>query len=183
MSFIRPELAARLRLWREPMVWSVLLAAGLWLIWRGYRGLEPLSFVAGLIFAAAGLGLLRAANRRLRLRPDEAGEGVVVIDEARIGYMGPRDGGVVDLPALIRVEIVTRPHLPATSAHAWVLSAEDGTRLTIPLGARGAEGLFDALSPLPGIDFDAGGAALAVAGPARTLVWSRPRTPDMRRLP
>ena len=55
--------------------------------------------------------------------------------------------------------------MPPASPHAWVITAEDGTRLTIPLGAEGADGLFDALSPLPGIDFDAGIAAVAARRP------------------
>ncbi len=173
MSFIRPELAARLRLWREPIAWGVLLGAGLWLIWRGYARLEPGLFLFGLLAAAAGLGLMRAAVRRLRLMGDAPAEGVVVIDEARIVYFGPRTGGVVDLPSVTRVEIVTRPHVPPASPHAWVITAEDGTRLTIPLGAQGADGLLDALSPLPGIDFDAGIAAVAARGPRRTLVWKK----------
>ena len=75
--------------------------------------LRPLAPPASssLLLAAAGLGLLRAALRRLQAarRP---GRGVVVIDEARIAYLGPRQGGFVDLPAVTRVEIVTRPHLP-----------------------------------------------------------------------
>jgi hypothetical protein len=173
MSLLRPELAERLRLWREPMVWSALLAAGLWLAWRGYAALAPLPIVLGVLLAAAGLGLLRAALRRLRLHADSLAEGVVVIDEARIAYLGPRQGGFVDLPAVVRVEIVTRPHVPTASAHAWVITAEDGTRLTIPLGAEGAERLLDALSPLPGIDFDAGVAAVAAGGAGRTTVWKK----------
>ena len=36
----------------------------------------------------------------------------MVIDEWRIAYLGPRGGGFVDLPAIVRVEIVTRPHVP-----------------------------------------------------------------------
>jgi hypothetical protein len=63
--------------------------------------------------------------------------------------------------------------VPTASAHAWVLTAEDGTRLTIPLGAEGADRLFDALSPLPGIDFDAGAAAVAGPGPGRAIVWRK----------
>ena len=74
---------------------------------------------------------------------------------------------------MVRVEIVTRPHVPPDSAHAWVITAEDGTRLTIPLGAEGADGLLDALSPLPGIDFDAGVAAVAGGGAGRTTVWKK----------
>jgi PAS domain-containing protein len=173
MSFVRPELAERLRLWREPVAWGLLLALGIWLIWLGYSRLAPLPFAIGLVCAAIGLGLLRPAMRRLRLRVEALGEGVVVIDEARIAYLGPRQGGFVDLPAVTRVEIVTRPHVVPGSAHAWVITAEDGTRLTIPLGAEGADRLLDALSPLPGIDFDAGVAAVAARGPGRTLVWKK----------
>ena len=173
MSFVRPELAARLRRWREPLVWGALLVFGAWLAWRGYAALAPLPFVAGLLAGAAGLGLLQAAVRRLRLSAETMDEGVVVIDEARIAYLGPRQGGVVDLPAVVRVEIVTRPHMPTDSAHAWVITAEDETRLIIPLGARGAEALLDALTLLPGIDFDAGVAVVTGGGAGRTTVWKK----------
>jgi hypothetical protein len=61
--------------------------------------------------------------------------------------------------------------VPPDSSHAWILTAEDGTRLVIPLGAEGADRLFDALSPLPGIDFDAGAAAVAARRPGRATVW------------
>ena len=173
MSFVRPELAHRLHRWREPIGWGSVLALGLLLTWSGYVRLDPLLFAGGLVLAAAGIGLLRPAVRRVRLVSEFPDEGVVVIDEARIAYLGPRQGGVVDLPSVVRVEIVTRPHVATASAHAWVISAEDGTRLTIPLGAEGAERLFDALSPLPGIDFDAGVAAVAARGPGRTVVWRK----------
>ena len=173
MSFVRPELAERLRTWREPIVWGLLLGAGIWLIWFGYSRLAPLPFALGLVFSATGIALLRPAVRRLRLSAEALGEGVVVIDEARIAYLGPRQGGFVDLPAVTRVEVVTRPHVPPNSAHAWVITTEDGTRLTIPVGAEGADRLLDALSPLPGIDFDAGIAAVAARGPGRTLLWKK----------
>jgi hypothetical protein len=173
MSFVRPELAARFRIWREPIAWGALVAVGGWLAWHGYRRIDLLIFVLGLGLAATGLGLLRGALRRLRLHAEQPGEGVVVIDEARIAYLGPRGGGFVDLPAIARVEIVTRPHVPPDSAHAWVITADDGARLTIPLGAEGAERLLDALSPLPGIDFDAGAAAVAARRAGRAVVWRR----------
>jgi hypothetical protein len=173
MSFVRPELAERLRFWREPITWGALLAIGAGLVWHGYARLAPLSFALGLACAATGLALLRPSLRRLRLMRGVPGEGVVVIDEARIAYFGPRHGGFVDLPAVTRVEIVTRPHVPSASAHAWVITTEDGTRLSIPVGAEGADRLLDALSPLPGIDFDAGVEAVAAPGPGRTLVWKK----------
>lgn len=171
-GFVRPEVAAGFRRWREALAWGALLAFGLWMVWQGYRHLAIVSFVAGLVAVATGASLMLGAIRRLRLH-GEPGAGVVVVDEARIAYFGPRGGGVVDLPAIVRVEIVSRPHVPSDSAHAWVLTAEDGERLAIPIGASGAEALFDALSPLPGIDFDAGAAAIAAPGPGRALIWAR----------
>lgn len=173
MSFVRPELAAFARRWREPAIWGALTLLGAWLAWRGYAAVAPLPFILGLICAGFGVGLLQGALRQLRLRTDAMETGVVVIDEAQIAYLGPREGGVIDLPAVVRVEIVTRPHLPPDSGHAWVITAEDGNRLTIPLGARGADALLDALAPLPGIDFDAGVAAVVAGGPGRTTVWRK----------
>jgi hypothetical protein len=173
MSFVRPELAARLRPWREPAAWFALLALGLFLVWRGYSLLEPLAFAAGLVLVATGLGLLRPALRRLKLSRAPLEEGVVVIDEWRIAYLGPRGGGVIDLPSIVRVEIVSRPHVPPASGHAWVLTADDGSTLVVPLGAAEADRLPDALSPLPGIDFDAGAEAVAARRPARATVWRK----------
>ncbi|MFT3973220.1 MAG: hypothetical protein QM699_07160 [Amaricoccus sp.] len=173
MSFLRPELQARLHTWREPLAWGGLALAGAVLIVEGYAGLAPLSFLLGLLCTATGLGLLLPALRRVRLAAETPAEGVVVIDEARIAYLGPRGGGFVDLPSVARVEIVSRPHIPPASAHAWIITTDAGERLTIPLGAQGADGLLDALSPLPGIDFDAGVAAVLSRRPGRAVVWRK----------
>lgn len=173
MSFLRPELAARLHRWREPIAWCGLTAAGAGLIVHGYADIAPLSFMLGLLCTATGLGLLLPALRRVRLASRTPAEGMVLIDEARIAYLGPRGGGFVDLPSVARVEIVTRPHIPPASAHAWVITTDAGERLTIPLGAQGADGLLDALSPLPGIDFDVGVAAVLSRRPGRAVVWRK----------
>lgn len=173
MSFIRPDLRDRLHTWREPIAWGTLALVGAGLIWHSYADIAPLSFVLGLICLATGLGLLPPSLRRLRLASSTPAEGMVVIDEARIAYLGPRGGGFVDLPAVSRVEIVTRPHIPPASPHAWVITTDDGERLTIPLGAAGADGLLDALSPLPGIDFDAGIAAVLSRRPSQIVVWRK----------
>lgn len=176
MSAIRPDLAARLRRWREPLAWGALLLLGLALIWRGYQALAPLTFAAGLLAAAAGAGLLRPALRRVSLAGAAEAEGVVVIDEARIGYLGPREGGFVDLPTLVSVEVRS----DARNGAVWVLRGEEAV-LAIPFGARGAAMLLDALSALPGIDFDA--ALRAAAGERQHVsVWKRPdpRRPRLR---
>ncbi len=173
MSIIRSGIGEKAREWREPILWAALLALGLWLIFAGYRDLAALELVAGLLASAIGLSLLRDALRRRRLRADVPSEGMVIIDEARIGYFGPRGGGFVDLPAVVSVEIVTRPHVPPESGHAWLIRAEDGSHLVIPLGAHGAEALVPTLGALPGIDFDLGAEAVADPGARRAMLWRK----------
>ncbi len=163
MSFLRPELAEALGRRREALVWGAALALGLALLWRGYARVEPLSFVVGIAVAVAGFALLRGALARMRLAGAAAAPGVVVIDEGRIGLLGPEGGGFVDLAALVAVEIAGGP---GRRDRAWVLRGEDGGALVIPFGAVGAAALPDALAALPGIDLDAAGAAGAT-------VWRR----------
>lgn len=173
MSFIRPELVEDWRRWREAITWGALAFAGAWTIWSGIRTGGLLQIAFGLVAIPAGLALMRAAVRRVRLLPAANDEGLVLIDEGQIVFMGPRHGGSIDLPSIVRVEIVTRPHIPPASAHVWVITGDDGTRLTIPLGAAGADALLDALTPLPGIDFDAEIAAVGGIGPKRATVWRK----------
>jgi hypothetical protein len=163
MSFVRPELAEAFARRREALLWAAALLAGVALLWRGWARSEPVTLLAGIACAGAGFALLRGALARMRLAAEEPGPGVVTVDEGRIGYFGPLGGGFVDLDALTRVELLARP------TRAWRLTAEDGTRLSIPLGALGAEALLDALAGLPGLDLSA-----AAADPARDRVlWTR----------
>lgn len=166
--------------WREPLVWGALAAAGLGLAVQALQPFAPVLLGFGGLVAFAGLALLVSALQRRAFRVETPGEGIVEIDEGRISYFGPRTGGVVELTSIVRVEIATRPHVLPDSAHAWVLTDEDGNRLVIPLGALGAEGLPDALSPLPGLQLGPGVAALAHNRPGATLLWERPR-PSLRR--
>jgi hypothetical protein len=173
VSIVRPELAQRLTRWREVIVWGAVLAVGLALVVRGLSPVAPLLLLAGGVAALIGAALLSAALRRMAFGTAGPAEGVVEIDEGRIGYLSPNWGGFMDVGAVVRVELVSRQGLLRGGGHAWVLTSEDGERLTIPLGARGAEGLPDALSPLPGLDLRAGAAALAGRRQGRVLVWAR----------
>jgi hypothetical protein len=169
VSFIRPELLR----WREVAVWAALLAFGLVLVLSGLSPLAPVLLVAGGAAALIGAALLTAALRRMAFGSDLPAEGVVEIDEGRIGYLSPHWGGFMDVGSVARVELVAQQGVLGGVRHAWVLTSEEGERLTIPLGARGAEGLPDALSPLPGLDLGAGAAALAGRLPGRVVVWAR----------
>lgn len=163
MSFIRPELAAALSTWREPVVWGGVGLFGAALLWHGVARDALLLMVLGGLLALTGMALLPGAIGRARLAALPPGEGVVMIDEGRIAFFGPHSGGFLDIESMERVEVV-----PGTSP-SWRLLARDGTRLDIPFAARGAEKLPDALGALPGIAI---AAALAlIDSPA-----ARPRT-------
>lgn len=163
MSFVRPELSAKLGPWREASIWAGALALGLLLVWRGLAREEALVLVGGLALAWIGFALLRGALGRMRLAAPP-GPGVAVVDEGRIGIWGPQGGGFVDLPALVAVEV---SGAPGAADRAWVLRSEDGSVLVIPFGAAGAERLPDRLAALPGIDFGAAGRG------AEGAVWRR----------
>jgi hypothetical protein len=173
MSFIRPELASALARWREPLVWGGVMALGLALAWRGYAGGGALLIVVGALASGVALGLLVGALGRQAVRAAAPGPGIVAIDEGRIGYLGPRDGGYVDLPTLVEVALVERA---GGAGRAWVLRSDDGTALEIPLGAVGAERLPDALAALPGFDLSRGVTALARPGGRHKPVWTRAAT-------
>jgi hypothetical protein len=53
--------------------------------------------------------------------------------------------------------------------------AADGIVLHIPFGNEGSERIYDALSPLPGVDYDTALRALETRTADRHRVWSRPR--------
>lgn len=171
MSFVRPELAHRFKTWREAIVWAVVLIVGLWLVWQGYRWLAPLYLLLGLILAVFGFGLLRAAVRRQRLARG-VGPGEVLIDEGRIGFFGPGGGGFLDRDALARVDLVIDPDATWGDA-SWRFTAEDGQRLTVPLGAHGAPAIYDMLASLPGLTDGAAMASLAQGRAGTFLVWRR----------
>jgi hypothetical protein len=56
VSFVRPELAERLRPWREHALWAAGTAVGLWLMWRGVRGWSGLPLVAGFLIGGRASG-------------------------------------------------------------------------------------------------------------------------------
>src|SRR5690606_1858206 len=178
MSFVRPELAARMRPWREVLVWGAGMAGGIWLVWHGLRAgaLHLLAF--GVVAGIASGGLLVAALRRRRLTGLPPAEGVVSVREARIGYLGPRGGGFVDLGDLRRVDIVTDGR-----RQMWQLETADGNALRVPFGARGAEAIYDALAALVEIDEEALHAALATRRAGRFPVWVRVPDATLGRLP
>lgn len=128
--------------WREVIVGAAILGFGGWVASLGGYFLVPL----GSLFGLAGLSLAVLGLRRMRFAGGGDVPGIIQVDEAQISYMGPSLGGFVSLLDLTEIRIVT-----LRGRRVWRLKQSDGQALLVPLDAKGAEGLFDAFSSLPGL--------------------------------
>ena len=144
-------------------------AFGLWLVWLGGLLLVPL----GLAALALGVGLAVTQWRRARFARAGGAPGVVEVTEGEVRYFGPDAGGAVALPDLVEIRLIV-----LGGRRCWRLRTQDGQALLIPLGALGAERLFDSFAALPGMRTGALVAALDEAGgaaaqPGGTLAHAR----------
>ncbi|MGP3698301.1 hypothetical protein [Rhodobacter sp. NSM] len=155
MSFLRPEVEALLLRWREPAAAAAAMGGALWLASFGGWFFVPLGLTA--FAAAAGWGVI--ALRRVRFGQSADGPGVVELDEGQIGYLGPDEGGFVAVEDLEELRLVT-----VRGQRHWRLRQSDGRILVIPVGAEGAERLFDVFATLPGLEM--GRLLAALRGPA-----------------
>lgn len=170
MSFVRPEVAARLKTYAEPLFWCailVLLCLVLLRMWPvAHWGILAL---IGLAIGGVGIAGVNAWLRaRLTRRADA--KGVVLIDEGRIGYFGPEAGGFVEIDALFRVEL----RGTSMGTKFWVLHHKDGQPLNIPEHAPGAAGLLDSLASLPGLGLAQIARYLGAPSDITRVIWQRP---------
>lgn len=164
MPLIRPEIAATLRRWSEVLIGLGVAGFGLWALQaRGafFQGLAGLAILAGLALAVIGW-------RRMRFHREGTAPGVVQVIEGQVSYYGPTDGGFIALGDLVELHLVDR-------GASWLLIAQDGTRLEIPVAAAGSDALFDAFTRLPDLRMQALLDALdePVPPPARAI-WLHP---------
>lgn len=174
-SFVRPEVAAQMRRWRESLAGAGVLALGLY--WAFFTGGGLLHWV-GYAVAALGALLGVAGVQRARFRQATGGPGVVKVTEGRITYLGPLDGGVATLSDLTRLAIDHSADPPC-----WLLSQPGFPDLAIPLSAEGADGLFDVFAKLPGIRTAQMLREINARAPHRTVIWQTEKDrPAPRRL-
>lgn len=165
MPLIRPELAHRLRPWREVIAAVLVAAFGAWVFSWGGLVYRPLGL--GVIAVAAIWGI--DARRRMRFRREIAAPGVVELIEGAIRYYGAETlGGEIALRDLVEVRLLR------LDGHAhWRLRSSDGQALLIPVEAAGAEKLAYGFSALPGFDLAAAANALDAKGETFRIVWRR----------
>ena len=160
---IRPELRDAMIRHREGLAGLALIALGLW--WASGTGLLPW---IGWLVTLVGGAIAYTGLQRARFRRVEDGPGVVKVTEGRVAYMGPLDGGTVDLADLDTLTLD-----PASRPPVWRLATPEA-ELAVPVSALGSDTLFDAFARLPGLDT---GRMLAELerGEREVVVWSRPR--------
>ncbi|MEO0918337.1 MAG: hypothetical protein AAFY31_15355 [Pseudomonadota bacterium] len=169
MSFIRPEALAFLKRWREAMIAAVILLGSLQAASATSGVMNAFSWVTALIGAA----LFIEGVRRARLPRDTGGIGVVEVDERQITYLGPHGGGSISINEIARVLVRTTAKGPMQSDFHWEFSDLDGQSLSIPGDAENASALFDALTVLPGADYEAVIRASGSTDVKDFLVWER----------
>ncbi|WP_172326874.1 hypothetical protein [Mangrovicoccus sp. HB161399] len=166
MSLIRPEIRAGMWRGREMLSGAGTALFGLWMVLSTFGVTRWL----GWAVLMAGIGLAFAGWQRMRLRPKEAGLGLVEADEGRITYWGPLDGGSVERDLLTGVAIDLGSY-PAV----WILSQQGGPDLHIPVTAGGQDALLDTLNSLPGLTASRLIAARSREGGGRHRLWSANR--------
>lgn len=162
MSFFRTEAVGQLMRWAETTLYAGLTLGAVGWLWAPPMSTARILVI--VIVAVAGFWLTRAAALSAMAGGPLAAPGVVTIDERRIAYFGPHDGGVVSINGLGAVGVDGRG--------GWRLWAEDGgPPVSIPASAEGADGLIDAFAALPG--FQPGPAVAALRARREITIWRR----------
>ena len=174
MSFIRPDAKAFLMKWREAIIAGIILLGSLQAASSTTGAIELLSWATALIGAA----LFIEGVRRARLPERSGGVGVVEVDERQITYLGPVGGGAISINDLMRVKVRTTALGPHAADFYWEFTDREGQRLTIPGNAENASALFDALTVLPGADYEAVIRASKSRDEGEHLVWTSAQRPS-----
>lgn len=168
-EFMRPEARATLWRWREALAGLALTLLGLWWTLGSFGVLRGI----GIVLTIGAVILVIAGIQRARFRIGGQGPGVVQVAERRLAYMGPLNGGQMDIANLIRLELDPTAYPSAT----WVLTENGGDSLSIPVNAENAEALFDLFGSLRNIQTTALLDALSQTPDVRVTVWEK--TPDL----
>lgn len=168
---IRPEVTALMRRYLEAIIGTLAALFGFYLLTRSFilwQGIGLLLIVVGCVIAVTSI-------RRLSLRSDSVGPGVVEVNERQISYFAPSLGGTISINQLVRISLVSAKGGAWSDEMQWLLEGEDGATLSIPNAATGTEKLYDAFSALPGVDYSAIKRALTGKPYDACVIWSKPR--------
>lgn len=178
MSFLRPEATRLIRRWAETAVYAALAGWGVvWLLTSASGG-PAWRWGLAAVAALAGLWFVRAAAMAALAAGEGEAPGIVEIDERRVAYWGPREGGAIALDEIASVDIDVAAPDDWHDETVWALRPPGiEAALLIPASAEGAERLIDAFAALPGFDPARAVSALRARRPGLITIWTRPRQP------
>ncbi|RED17901.1 hypothetical protein [Pontivivens insulae] len=160
---IRPELATALRRNAPVLSFLGLCALGLWVATRGGWVMAGI----GVVILFVGAALTVDGLRQLRVTRRCDGAGVVLVDERRVGYFGPEEGGFFAMADIERVELIIRP-----GDARWWLHGPEGA-LSIPVGAEGSAQMLDVFAALPGFPLGPASELVDLRPPGQHILWPR----------
>ncbi len=172
---IRPEASDFLKRWGEVGIATAVTLAALWIVGLPNFSLNWLSVLLGAPLGVAGVVWVRVAVRRALSKTGE-GQGKLFVEERRVLHVGSLANVQVNLDDATRIELFARGEVATLMVHT-----DDGPPVALPLGAEGADALFDALTGLPGMRMDALHARLAKARTGKgemVTIWARPAAPN-----
>lgn len=169
MSFVRPEISAGFKKWREVIIGVALILAGVHLAIFGL-GIQRWM---GAGMAAIGAMLVWEGVRRAKFPAPGGGAGVVDVDERQVSYFGPLGGGAISINELVKVNVRTSDLGPLAPDLYWDFYDAGGQTLTIPGDAEGVELIFDALSALSGVDYEAATKAAGTTENELFVIWRK----------
>jgi hypothetical protein len=172
VSFIRPELQAKIIRWQEPLVHMGLILIELWVLVRAMARFNFTLQVLCVVLLTVSTGLLIVSIRKLRLRGIGSVQGHVEVDERRITYYTAGEGWSVSINDL-RLVSLTSPMSPEGDL-IWTFEDIFGTTLKVPSSARDVDGVFDALAALKGVNYEAITQASSSTGVQDFTIWTKP---------
>ncbi len=161
---IRPELREHIWKWRDVLLGLAIAVLGAWWSSTAHGAVAFLGYAAvilGVVFMIGGW-------QKVRFRAEGQGPGVLQVVERRLAYLGPLDGGTIEMDDLTRLELDG-----SSSPPVWILSAPGGQILHIPINAAGSDLLFDLFASLPDIKTEEMLAELARTAHQRVVIWER----------
>lgn len=179
MSFFRPEAQRIVFRWLETAIYLLVVAGALALLLT--RGPYDPVWRYGLsaVVAVVGFWFIRSAVLSALTQGEGDAPGVVQIDERRVAYFGPHQGGLVSINDIFAIEIWTADDAHWRAEAEWVLRWSDvEPALIIPVSAKGADGLADAFTALPGFGVERAISALKGPDGSTVTIWRRVEAAD-----
>ncbi|MEM7240746.1 MAG: hypothetical protein AAF429_01040 [Pseudomonadota bacterium] len=170
MAFLRPEINAWWGKWKEPaMLWIAALMCV-------YFAITSDGLVMVLIFLGLGAGMALVgigSYRTIRVTGGGIAIGHVEVDERQVTYFLGGEGFSIAIDNLTEVALDAVQDRLKGQELFWVLKDSVGSIIRIPVGAAGAERMFENLAALEGLSHQDALKVMQNRGEQYQVIWSK----------